>query len=155
MPTEIVVGPGECRLAGRGDVLRVRHLATGWAIALHHSAAQIGVLARFDSEPDPAIREAAMATRSLAGARRGWRAYVVGGAMAPGDEAAARAVHSGQLAIHASLWREGVLVEGEDAGGERARSMYFDPAAGRFIVRSAGTLAPAVPTIALPCPLAS
>ena len=157
MPTEIVVGPDECRLAERGDVLLARHLASDWAVAIHHPAAGVGVLARFPGQPDPAIRQALLLIRSLAGARHGWLAYVIGGATVPGDNAAARLARSCRLAIQASLWREGVLVKGEDPGGQRARSVYFDPAAGRLIVRSARPLAPvpALEQILLPCPLAS
>jgi hypothetical protein len=175
MPTEIVVGPDECRLARQGEVLVARHLTSDWTVAIHHPAAQVGVLARFPGQPDLAVRQAVHAARSVArsfaGAPHGWLAYVIGGAIAPGDDPAARLAHGCRLAIQASLWREGVLVKGEDAGGRHARSLYFDPAAGRLIVRSAGTLAPAAgltaqpndqpndqPTdqpIALPCPLAS
>lgn len=155
MPTEIVVGPDECRLAERGDVLLARALVSDWAIAIHHPDAGAGVLARFAGRPDPAIRQALLVIRSLAGPRYGWRAYMVGGAIAPGDDAAARLAQSSRLAIQASLWREGVVIKGDDSGGERARSLYFDPAAGRLIVRSARPLAPATQEIPLPCPLAS
>ena len=159
MPTEIVVGPDECRLAEHGDVLLARRLASDWAVAIHHPAVRAGVLARFAGQPDPAIRQALLVIRSLAGAvtgtRHGWRAYVIGGAIAAGDDAAARVVQSSRLAIQASLWREGVLLKGDDTGGQRARSVYFDPAAGRLIVRSARPLAPAIQEIPVPCPLAS
>lgn len=171
MPTEIVVGPDECRLARQGDVLVARHLTSDWAVVIHHPAAQVGVLARFPGQPDLAVRQAVHAARSVArsfaAARHGWLAYVIGGAIAAGDNPAARRSHGCQLAIQASLWREGVLLRGEDAGGRHARSLYFDPAPGRFIVRSAGTLARAAGLIdqpidqptdqptGLPCPLAS
>jgi chemotaxis receptor (MCP) glutamine deamidase CheD len=155
MPTEIVVGPDECRLAERGDVLLARYVASDWAIAIHHPVAGIGVLARFARQADPAIRQALLVIRSLAGARHGWRAFVIGGAIVPGDDAAARLAQSSRLAMHASLWREGVVIRGDDSGGRRARSVYFDPAAGRLIVRSTRPLAPAMQEILLPCPLAS
>jgi chemotaxis receptor (MCP) glutamine deamidase CheD len=159
MPTEIVVGPDEYRLAEGGDVLLARQLAADWAVAIHHPAAGAGVLARFAAQPDPAIRQALLLIRSLAGARHGWLAYVIGGASAAGDDAAARMAQSCRLAIQASLWREGVLIKGEDHGGQRARSVYFDPAAGRLIVRSARALVRATQSmgqpIQLPCPLAS
>ncbi|HMJ62606.1 MAG TPA: hypothetical protein VK493_12625 [Bryobacteraceae bacterium] len=155
MPTEIVVGPDECRLAQSGDVLLARQVAFDWAVAIHQPAAGVGVLARFHGQPDPALRQALLLIRSLAGARHGWLAYAIGGAVAPGDDAAARLAQSSRLAIQASLWREGVLLKGEDLGGQRARSVYFDPKAGRLIVRSARKLATAVEQILLPCPLAS
>jgi hypothetical protein len=140
-------------------VLLARRLASDWAVAIHHPAGGAGALARFAGQPDPAIRQALLVLRSLAGgaagARHGWRAYVIGGAIAPGDDAAARLAQSSRLAIQASLWREGVLLKGDDSGGERARSVYFDPAAGRLIVRSVRPLAPAIREIPLSCPLAS
>lgn len=156
---EIVVGPDECRLADAGEVLLAHRVASDWAVAIHHPAAGTGVLMRFAGQPDSAIRQALLVIRSLAGAvsgvRHGWRAYVIGGAIAPGDDAAARRAQSCHLAIQASLWREGVLLKGDDSGGQRARSVYFDPTAGRLIVRSARTLAPISQEISLPCPLAS
>jgi chemotaxis receptor (MCP) glutamine deamidase CheD len=159
MPTEIVVGPDECRLAQSGEVLLARRVASDWAVAIHHPAAGTGVLMRFARQPDHAIRQALLVIRSLAGAvndaRHGWRAYVIGGAIASGDNAAARLAQSSRLAIEASLWREGVLLKGDDTGGQRARSVYFDPTTGRLIVRSAWTLAPVIQQIPLPCPLAS
>jgi hypothetical protein len=159
MPTEIVVGPDECRFAESGDVLRARQVTSDWAVAIHHPAAGVGVLARFSGQPDPALRQALLVIRSFAppagSARHGWRAFLVGGASASGDDAAARLVQSWRLALHAGLWREGVLLQSEDAGGQRARSVYFDPAAGRLIVRSAHLLAPMAQQILWPCPLAS
>jgi|KBSMisStaDraftv2_1062788.scaffolds.fasta_scaffold215239_2 hypothetical protein len=155
MPTEIVVAPDECRLAGEGDVLLARHLSYDWAIAIHHPETQIGALLRFSGRPDHAVQQALCVVRPPMGPRHGWRAYVIGGATAPGDEQAPRLAHSSRLAIQASLWREGVFLKGEDFGGQRARTLYFDPTADRLIVRSAGTLAPRHQQIALPCPLAS
>ncbi len=159
MPSEIVVGPDECRFAEGGDVLLARQVASDWAVAIHNPAAGVGVLARFSGQPDPALRQAILVIRSLSGAvasvRNGWLAYVIGGAIAPGDETAARLTQSWRLAIQAGLWREGVLLKGEDPGGQRARSVYFDPATGRLIVRSARVLAPMAQQIQLPCPLAS
>jgi chemotaxis receptor (MCP) glutamine deamidase CheD len=159
MPTEIIVGPDECRLAQGGEVLLAHRLASDWAVAIHHPLAGAGVLMRFTGQPDQAIRQALVVIRSLAGtvtgARHGWRAYVIGGAIAAGDDAAARLARSSRLVIEASLWREGVLLKGDDTGGQRSRSVYFDPTTGRLIVRSARTLAPAIQEIPLPCPLAS
>lgn len=159
MPSEIVVGPDECRFAESGDVLRARQVASDWAVAIHHPAAGVGVLARFSGQPDPALRQALLVIRSFAlpagSARHGWRAFLVGGASASGDDAAARLAQSWRLAIQAGLWREGVLLQSEDPGGQRARSIYFDPAAGRLIVRSARLLAPMAQQIPLSCPLAS
>jgi hypothetical protein len=155
MPTEIVVAPDECRLASAGEVLLARHVASDWAVVIHHPAIATGALVRFNARPDSALRQALFATRPPAGPRHGWRAYVIGGASAPGDEQAAQLAQSLLLVVQASLWREGVLIKGEDAGGQRARAVYFDPAAARLIVRSAGTLAPRVQQTALPCSLAS
>lgn len=155
MPTEIVVAPDEYRFASQGEILLARHLASDWAVVVHHPEIQTGVLARFGAQPDAAIRQALFAMRPPAGPRYGWRAYVIGGASAPGDERAARQAQSSRLAIQASLWREGVLIKGEDPGGRRARTVYFDPAAGRLIVRAAAPLVTRVQRVALPCPLAS
>jgi CheD chemotactic sensory transduction protein len=155
MPTEILVAPDECRFARQGEILLARHLISDWAVAIHHPEIQTGALARFGAQPDATIRQALFAMRPPAGPRYGWRAYVIGGASAPGDERAARQAQSSRLAIQASFWREGVLVKGEDAGGRHARTVYFDPAAGRLIVRAAVPLAARVPPVALPCPLAS
>ena len=110
MPTEIVVAPDECRLAGEGDVLLARHLSYDWAIAIHHPETQIGALLRFSGRPDHAVQQALCVVRPPMGPRHGWRAYVIGGATAPGDEQAPRLAHSSRLAIQASLWREGVFL---------------------------------------------
>jgi chemotaxis receptor (MCP) glutamine deamidase CheD len=155
MPTEIIVAPEECRLVSQGAVLLTRHLGSGWALVIHHAERQIGALTRFSGRPDCAIHEALFAARPLVGSRRGWCAYTIGGAAAPGDERAVRLAHSQRLAIQASLWREGVLLKGEECGGHRARMIYFDPAAGRLIVRSAEAIASRAPQLSLPCPLAS
>jgi CheD chemotactic sensory transduction len=155
MPTEIVVAPDECRLAGHGEILVARHISSDWAIAIHGVDTPVGALARFHGEPDAVIRQLLFIRQPLAGCGRTWHAYLVGGAIAPGDEQTARLARSLRLAIQAGLWREGVLLKGEDLGGQRDRSVYFDPASGRLIVRSAGKLAPHLQRTALPCPLAS
>jgi hypothetical protein len=134
--TEIIVG--------LGDTLVVRHISSDWVIAIHQPATGIGVVARFDGslDVDVEIRAALASMPSVVGAQ----AYVVGGASVAGDESGARLFKSCRLAIQASLWREGVLLKGEDLGGNRERSLHFDPAAGRIIVRTGAILAlPAAP----------
>ena len=155
MPTEIVVALEECRLASQGSTLLARHLGSSWAVIIHHPERQVGALTRFSSQPDRAIHDALWTARPLAGSPRGWCAYTIGGSAAPGDEHTAQLARSQQLAIQASLWREGILLKGEDCGGDRARMVYFDPAAGRLIVRSAEVIAPRALQMSVPCPLAS
>lgn len=43
---------------------------------------------------------------------------------------------SNELALRRALWREGVLLKGEDLGGETYRSAWFDPKSNRLMVRS-------------------
>jgi hypothetical protein len=138
-------------IAGLGDTLVVRHISSDWVIAIHQPATGLGVVARFDAsarvDVDAEIRAALAAIRSPTGAAplheigAPQGAYVIGGATVAADESAARLFKSCRLAIQASLWREGVLLKGEDLGGNRERSLYFDPAAGRFIVRTGAILA--------------
>jgi chemotaxis receptor (MCP) glutamine deamidase CheD len=155
MPTEIIVAPEECRLVSQGSFLLARHIGSSWAVVIHHPERQVGALTRFGSQPDRAIHDALWAARPLAGSRRGWCAYAIGGAAAPGDEHAAQSARSQRLAIQASLWREGILLKGEDCGGDRARVIYFDPAASRLIVRSVDVIAPRALQMSVSCPLAS
>jgi chemotaxis receptor (MCP) glutamine deamidase CheD len=140
--TEIIVGPDECRVAQRGDLLRARHLSSDWAIAIHHPAAGIGVVTRFGAsfDVDTEIR-AALAAMPLPRSANHLYAYAIGGASIAEDERAMRSFKSRRLAIQATLWRERVLLKGEDLGGNRFRSFHFDPAAGRLIVGTGAILA--------------
>ena len=139
MPTEIVVGPDECRFGQHGDVLIARQLSFDCAVVIHNLAAGVGALARFAS-CEEAIERALEEVRSSGIERQSLVAYVIGGAAVPGDESGVRRTKQTRLAAGRMLWREGVLLRGEDLGGDRARSFRFDPAAGRLIVRTEAIL---------------
>ena len=60
----------------------------------------------------------------------------VGGADQREGEEAESFGRSNELAVRKALWRQGVLLKSADLGGEGQRSVWFDPASNRLLVRS-------------------
>jgi chemotaxis receptor (MCP) glutamine deamidase CheD len=64
----------------------------------------------------------------------GIQLYAAGASQIPEERHAPLSGKANELALKRILWREKLYLAGEDFGGSTARSVYFEPAAGRFLV---------------------
>jgi chemotaxis receptor (MCP) glutamine deamidase CheD len=181
LQNRIFVPTDECRIAQPGEWLIAPQLSSDWAIAIQHAPSGLGAMLRFSANIEtesPAMAQANSLERAIlhavgtlraampqdatpAGQRAaaaGWIAHVIGGASAEGTTSGmeARRQKSLRLAVLHLLWREGILLQGEDLGGDRIRSVHFIPSAGRVIVRSGAVSTPSLAAQeGVSCPLAS
>ncbi len=149
-PTEISVPPDDCRLStDAGFRLITRRIQSDVAIAVHVPKLGLAALARF-SLPNSAISPAQMnpwmcadtaipllfgCLRSKGLTNEDLSVYAIGGAAGAEDDFVSSG-KSNVLAMQRLLWREGVLLKGEDTGGSASRSAWFDVTTGRIIVRT-------------------
>jgi chemotaxis receptor (MCP) glutamine deamidase CheD len=146
---ELVVGRDACRLAIAGERLVTRRVLSDIALAIHIPSAGFAALLRFSTaayidtgttspgsssnnpwaSADTAIALLLASIASLRLQSKEIFAYAVGAAGESPD------AQENQLALHRLLWKEGLPLRGEDLGGNRSRSLWFEAATGRAMVR--------------------
>lgn len=157
---EIIVPPGDCRFSPDPNCrLITRRIESSIALAVHVPKLRLGALLRFtapNSAIDPsqtspwvfadtAIPLFLERLRSIGLSNRDLLVYAIGGAAGVEGEAGASG-KSNDLAMRRLLWREGVLLSGDDTGGSATRSVWLDAGTGRIIVRTQPrTSVPSVP----------
>ncbi len=158
--SDIFVQPGDCRFAtGPDSRLISRGIQSCVALAVHIPKHNTAALLRFSwpgSAPASAehvpVEERAWLSgesaipalfarlRAMGTTNGDMSVYAVGGAAVSNTPGAgAQNVPSGksnELAMRRLLWREGVLLKGEDVGGSSARTVWFEAGSGRIIVRT-------------------
>ena len=166
-PKEIEVLAGDCAISTPATHrLITRDLLSCVAVAVHAPTLSIGALLRFSFPGQPGAEESnewlsantAIPAlfekfRDLGVSKSDLSVYAVGGAnVATADEAAVTGKRN-VLALRKALWREGILLRGDDTGGTSSRSVSFDGNSGRIIVRarSLNRLNPADIQGAKPC----
>ncbi len=142
---DIVVAAGECRFTNDpGCRLIARELRSSVAVAVHEPKIGLAALLHFslpssrgearESNPwlcaDTAIPLLFAYLREIGAEHRGLAVYAAGGALDSADG------KRNVLALRRLLWREGVLLKGDDTGGSLSRSVWLEAASGRIIVRS-------------------
>lgn len=149
----LAVCSGECHLSADAASQWIsRDVGASIALAAYVPHLGLGGLLRFaypDSAADPELAEinpylfadtavpALLASvRERGGSNRELRLYAVGGSAVAERAFAASSGKANELALKKILWRENVWLTGEDLGGHLARSVWFEPATGRLIVRS-------------------
>ena len=147
--TEIRVGSNECRLSVRGETLVTRRFFSDVVVAMHVPAIKFAGLLRFAVSPEPTRNEwnaldnfveSALVTvigglKSMEISRQDLSIYAIGGA----DSPSLKTAQSGKRLYSAAervLRRLGIVPNGEDLGGNQARSIWLDGDSGRLIVRS-------------------
>lgn len=162
-PIEIVVPPGDCRFSTDPNCrLITRRIESCIAVAVHVPKLKLAALLRFlapNSTADPARTKAGQTNpwlfgdtgipllfarlRSIGLANQDLSVYAIGGAVAAEEDASGPSGKSNDLTMRRLLWREGVLLAGDDTGGHAARSVWLDAGTGRIIVRTQPCASPA------------
>ncbi len=148
---EIVVPAGDCRFSTDPDCrLITRRVESCIAVAVHVPKLKLAALLRFiapSSSIDPqqtnpwlfgdtGIPLLFSRLRSIGLTNQDLSVYAIGGAVAAHEDASGPSGKSNELTMRKLLWREGVLLRGDDTGGHAARSVWLDAGTGRIIVRT-------------------
>jgi chemotaxis protein CheD len=149
----VVVGVADCRISDdAADVLITYALGSCVAVAIYDPATHVGGLLHFmlPEAPSDALkagRNPYMFADSgvpllfraayLKGAeKRRLRVRAAGGAQVMDPDGVFKIGQRNCLALRKILWKAGVLVHGEETGGNSARTVRLDMHSGRFYVRS-------------------
>lgn len=150
-PLEIVVPPGDCRFSTDPNCrLITRRVDSDVALAVHVPKLKLAALLRFvasDSAMDRAEKNPWMFAdtaipllfarlRAIGLKHQDLLVYAIGGAASIAEDGSSISGKSNDLAMRRLLWREGVLLRGEDTGGTVPRSVWLEAATGRIIVRT-------------------
>ena len=149
-PKEIAVGANECRLARQGErlvargvladvVVTVQVPAAGFAAMLRFSAPEESRVSRLRLKAlwdfaDQALELLFQSIHSMDIPAEAVTVSAIGGAdradvtFGRGKELA--------LAIQRSIWKHGVILNGNDLGGSQQRLIWLESSSGRLIVRS-------------------
>src|SRR5581483_270137 len=142
---DIIVGPGDCRFStDQSCRLITRGLQSCIAIAVHAPKLATAALLRF-SLPGVSLHAPLLAVpqrddswmfaetaipllfarlRAMGAANQDLSVYAIGGSAGPKADSTSVTGKSNELAMRRFLWREGVLLNGEDTGGMCSRSVW-------------------------------
>lgn len=151
--SEANVLAGDCRFSSQGAWrLMTYGLGSDVAVTAHAPAAGLSALLRFvypDSSADPGLAKdnpwlfadtgvsLLLSTLRKCGARnQEIEIQVIGGADVAEEETSQANGRRNELAVRKALWLEGVLLKSDDLGGDSMRTVRFDTAANRLMVRS-------------------
>ncbi|HZL57370.1 MAG TPA: chemotaxis protein CheD [Bryobacteraceae bacterium] len=150
--TEIVVGMGDCRVAGLPALtLSTYALGSCIAVVVYDWKSKLGGLlhvmlpdssmdrARAGLNPyvyvDTGVPALFRRLRELGSSKGGARCCIAGGASMMADSAHFEIGKRNYLALKKSLWKMGVFVDQEDVGGSESRSVRLDLETGRVDLR--------------------
>jgi chemotaxis protein CheD len=151
----IVVGMADCQVSkSRDQVLVTYALGSCIAVAIHDSVAGVGGMLHY-MLPESAISPAKAGENPYMFADTGIpllfrRAYeygaekrrlvvrVAGGAQVMDSAGVFNIGKRNYLALRKILWKAGVLVQGEDVGGNSSRTVRLEVGSGRFWLRGVG-----------------
>jgi chemotaxis receptor (MCP) glutamine deamidase CheD len=147
---EIAVGTNECRLARQGERLVARGVLADVVVTLQAPTAGFAAMLRFSAPEEANVSRARLeavwefADQALSSLLESVRSTgvtaseTVVSAMG-GADVAGRTYGRGKqmaLAVQRSLWRNGVVLHGNDLGGSQGRVVWLETSSGRLIVRS-------------------
>jgi chemotaxis receptor (MCP) glutamine deamidase CheD len=150
IPAEIAVGLNQCRLARQGERLVARGVLADVVVTLQAPTAGFAAMLRFSAPAEAGISRARLeslwdfadqALSSLFGSVRSMDIAAnetVVSAMG-GADVAGHTYGCGKqvaLAVQRCLWRQGVILNGNDLGGSQGRFIWLESSSGRLIVRS-------------------
>lgn len=157
-----IVAPGDCEFSrDAGSRLVTSGLESCIAIVMHAPAVCFAALLRFSfptSSANPRLaqkRPGLFADTAIPAFFAQIRSHgiqnthmviqAVGGAHTGEHRRSLPSGKSNYLMMRKMLWREGVLLDGEDVGGNRIRSLWLETGTGRIIVRSEAPASRPVP----------
>ena len=153
----VVVGIADCQISkSPDDVLVTYALGSCIAVAIHDPVAGVGGLLHY-MLPESSISPAKASENPYMFADTGVpllfrRAYehgaekrrlvvrIAGGAQVMDDEGVFNIGKRNCLALRKILWKAGVLVQGEDVGGNSSRTVRLEVGSGRFWLRGPGSV---------------
>lgn len=152
----LIVGMADCQVTNARDQVLVTYaLGSCIAVAIHDPVAGVGGMLHY-MLPESAIAPAKASENPFMFADTGIpllfrRAYeygaekrrlvvrVAGGAQVMDREGVFNIGKRNYLALRKILWKAGVLVQGEDVGGNNSRTVRLEVGTGRFWLRGPGT----------------
>jgi chemotaxis protein CheD len=149
----VVVRVADCHVTDDAkDVLVTYALGSCIAVAIHDAVTHVGGLLHFmlPEAPVDALKEGKSpymfadsgipllfrAAYQKGAEKRRLRVRVVGGAQVIDTGGVFNIGQKNCLAVRKILWKAGVMVHGEETGGNAARTVRLDMGSGRFSVRS-------------------
>ncbi len=153
--SSLVVGIADCQVTKAADQVLVTYaLGSCIAVAIHDPVTHVGGMLHF-MLPESAISPTKAAENPYMFADTGIpllfrRAYgcgadkrrlvvrVAGGAQVMDSEGVFNIGKRNYLALRKILWKAGVLVQGEEVGGNQSRTVRLEVGSGRFWLRGPG-----------------
>jgi chemotaxis protein CheD len=154
----IVVGVADCKLTNDpSDVLITYALGSCIAVSIYDPVARVGALLHFMLPEAPTAASRAgkspfmfadtgiplmfREAYELGAQKRRMRVRVAGGAQIMDENGVFNIGQRNCLAMRKIFWKAGVLVQAEELGGTRPRTMRFEIGSGRVFLKSPDGLA--------------
>ncbi len=151
----LTVGVGDCKLSnGAESVLATYALGSCIAVAIHDPVARVGGLLHFmlpesslnlekaGENPfmfaDTGIPLLFRTAYQLGAEKRRLVVRVVGGAQVMDEHGVFNIGKRNHVALRKILWKAGVMVHGEEVGGNTSRAVRLEVSTGRFWIRGPG-----------------
>jgi len=166
--SNVVVGMADCQVSrAREDILVTYALGSCIAVAIHDPVAGVGGMLHF-MLPESSISPVKAGENPYMFADTGiprlfHQAYqcgadkrrlvvrIAGGAQVMDKEGVFNIGKRNYLALKKILWKAGVLLQGEDVGGDCSRTARLEVGSGRFLLRATGLeereMKPSVPSM--------
>jgi chemotaxis protein CheD len=153
--SNVVVGMADCQVSrSRDDVLVTYALGSCIAVAIHDPVAGVGGMLHY-MLPESSISPAKAGENPFMFADTGIprlfrQAYdcgaekrriivrIAGGAQVMDKEGVFNIGKRNYLALRKILWKAGVLLQGEEVGGNLSRTVRLEVGSGRFLLRGSG-----------------
>lgn len=153
--TSVIVGISDCKATRDAEAVLVTYaLGSCIAVAIHDSAAGVGGLlhlmlpessidrVKAQSNPymfaDTGIPLLFRNAYEYGAEKRRLTVRLVGGAQVMDENGVFNIGKRNYLAVRKILWKAGVLVSGEDVGGNVSRTVRLEVGSGKFWLRTAG-----------------
>ena len=151
----LTVGVGDCKLSNAAEsVLATYALGSCIAVAIHDPVAGVGGLLHFmlpesslnlekaGQNPfmfaDTGIPLLFRTAYGLGAEKRRLVVWVAGGAQVMDEQGVFNIGKRNHVALRKILWKAGVMVHGEEVGGNTSRTVRLEVSTGRFWIRGPG-----------------
>jgi chemotaxis protein CheD len=152
----LVVGMGDGKATNkREDVLTTYALGSCIAVMTHDASAGVGGLlhlmlpdSKLDASKaaarpwmfaDSGLRELLIAVQRLGGDRKRTSVWLAGGAQVLANADVFNIGKRNYQAVRKLLWKEGLIVRGEEVGGTQSRTVRLDVATGQIWIKTGNT----------------
>jgi len=153
----LTVGVGDCKVSNAAEaVLATYALGSCIAVAIHDPVAAVGGLLHFMLPESSVNRDKASqnpfmfadtgipllfhAAYGLGAEKRRLVVRAAGGAQVMDEAGVFNIGKRNHLALRKILWKAGVMIHGEEIGGNSSRTVRLEVATGRFLIRGPGMM---------------